>query len=85
MKNNLFRFTEGQTQFSTSWHAKLSLALNELILNVLCSNLHTTSKACPITYQTCMNCMHDNQLSTKNQLNGTHIGFYTLGCFLLKV
>lgn len=30
MKNNLFRFIGDQIQFSTSWHAKLSLSLNEL-------------------------------------------------------
>ena len=36
----LFRSFEGQTRFSTSWHAKMSLTLNEPVWNVLCSNLH---------------------------------------------
>ena len=27
MKGNLFQFIEGQTYFSTSWHAKMSLTL----------------------------------------------------------
>ena len=35
---------EGQTHFSTSWHAKMSLNPNEPSMNVRCSNLHTTSK-----------------------------------------
>ena len=36
MKSNLFRFIEGQTHFSTSWHAKLSLTLNWT--NIGCSS-----------------------------------------------
>jgi hypothetical protein len=34
----------------TSWPAKMSLMLNELISNVLCSNLHTNSENAPKTY-----------------------------------
>ena len=34
-KNILYRFMEGQTLFSTSWHAKMSLTLHEPIQNVL--------------------------------------------------
>jgi hypothetical protein len=30
-KNILYRFMEGQTHFSTSWHAKMSLTLHEPI------------------------------------------------------
>ena len=51
-KNILYQFMEGQTHFSTSWHAKMSLTLHEPIYNVLCSNLHTTSTHAPKTYQT---------------------------------
>jgi hypothetical protein len=29
--SNLFRFIEGQTHFSTTWHAKMSLTRNEPI------------------------------------------------------
>ena len=46
-KRNPFWFIEGQTHPSTSWHAKISLTLNEPIKNVPCSNLHTTSE-CPL-------------------------------------
>ena len=52
MKSNLFRFIEGQTTYSTSWHAKMSLTLNGPIKNVLLSNLHTTSNHEPKTYWT---------------------------------
>jgi hypothetical protein len=31
MKSNLLLFIEGQTHFSTSWHSKMSLTLNEQI------------------------------------------------------
>jgi hypothetical protein len=52
-KNILYQFLEGQTHFSTSWHAKMSLTLYEPISwNVLCSNLHTTSTHAPKAYQT---------------------------------
>ena len=30
MKSNLFQFIEGQTHFSTSWHAKVSFHLHHL-------------------------------------------------------
>ena len=33
MKSNVFRFMEGQTHFSTAWHAKVSLSLNKPIEN----------------------------------------------------
>ena len=66
MKSNLFWFIEGQTQFSTSGHAQMSLTLNEPIQNVLCSNLHTTSKHAPKTYQTWKFCKQNNQLCTKS-------------------
>ena len=42
MKINLFWFIE--SQFSTSWHAKTSLTLNEPIENVLSANLHAISE-----------------------------------------
>ena len=29
MKSNLFQIIEGQTHFSTSWHAKMSLTMNQ--------------------------------------------------------
>ena len=48
--SNLFRFIEGPNHFSTSWHAKMSLTLDEPIENVLCSN--STSKHAPKTYRT---------------------------------
>jgi hypothetical protein len=51
MKTNLFWLIQGQTHFSTSWHAKTSLILIGLILNLLCSNLHTASKHELKTYQ----------------------------------
>ena len=47
MKNNLRQFIEGQTQFSTSWDAQMSLTLNEPIENVLCSNLQACTKNLP--------------------------------------
>jgi hypothetical protein len=50
--DHLLWFIDGHTQFMTSWHAKMSLALTEPIENVLCLNLHTTSKHAPQTYQT---------------------------------
>ena len=31
MKSNLFWFIEGQTHFSTSWHAKMRLTINDLL------------------------------------------------------
>ena len=52
VESDLFRLVEGQTHFSTSWHAKMSLTLTEPIQSVLCSNLHTTSKHALETYQT---------------------------------
>ena len=39
-------------QFMTTWHAKMCWTLNEPILNVLCSNLHSTSKHALQSYQT---------------------------------
>lgn len=46
MKSNLFWFIEDPTQFSNSWHAKICLTLMNSYRMVLCSKLHTTSKAC---------------------------------------
>ena len=34
-KSNLCQFIESQTQFSTSWHARTSLTLNEPIYNII--------------------------------------------------
>ena len=51
MKSNLFRFIEAQTHCSTSWHSNTSLTLNELIKNIICSNLYTTSKHAPEGYK----------------------------------
>ena len=50
--SNLFRFIESQTHFITSWHATMSLTLNEPTENALRSYLHTTSKHAPQTYWT---------------------------------
>ena len=52
MKNIIYWFTGGQTYFSTSWHAKMRLALHELLKEVLCSNLQTDQKHAPKTYRT---------------------------------
>ena len=43
MQSNLIWFIERWTHFSTSWHAKICLTLNELLYNVFFSNPHTTS------------------------------------------
>ena len=51
----------------TSWPAKMSLMLNELISNVLCSNLHTNSENAPKTYRT-WKVLHAKQ-PTPNQLS----------------
>ena len=64
-KSNLIWFTKGQTQFSTSWHAKMSLNINEPIENVLCSNLHTTSNYAPKTYRTWKVLYATKQLPTR--------------------
>ena len=48
--SNLFRFIEGPHHFSTSWHAKMSLTLDDPIENFLCSD--STSKHAPKTYRT---------------------------------
>ena len=47
MKSNLSWFIEGPTHFSVSRHVNKSPTLSELILNVFCSNLHSTSKHTP--------------------------------------
>ena len=44
MKRNLFQFMEGQIQFSTSWHAKMSLIYNKPKKNVLHCKCHAASK-----------------------------------------
>ena len=45
MKNELLRFIEDQTRFSTSWHAEMSANPNKQGGRMsLGSNLHTTSK-----------------------------------------
>jgi hypothetical protein len=41
----------GPSSFSSSWHAKMSLIPSELIQNVFCPNLHTTSKHATQTYR----------------------------------
>ena len=61
---NLFRFIEGQTHFSTSCHAQVSLTVNELNKNfptyLLPPSMHqklTDSARC---------CMQTNQLLTES-------------------
>ena len=44
MKNNLFRFIQGETHLITDWHAKMSLTVHEPIWNVLCSTFHSISE-----------------------------------------
>ena len=57
-KNILYRGIEDQTQFCTSWHARVSLTLNDPIQSVLGLNLSThqlqaLSKDAPKSYRTC--------------------------------
>ena len=46
MKSNLLWYIEGQTHFSTSWHAKISLTLNDPIEDALSANLQHYLQAC---------------------------------------
>ena len=69
IKSNLFWFIEDQTQFSTYWHAKLNLTLNEPLFNVLCPNHHTTSKHAPLTHLPWKVLLYEiNQLPTKSHV-----------------
>ena len=51
--------------FRTSWHAKRSLALNEPMWIVLCSNHHTNSEHAPKLTKHGKCCMQNNHLLTK--------------------
>ena len=64
---------------STSWHTKMTLALNDWIWNVLHSNLHTTSKHALKLVEHGRCCIHNNQLLTKSCIELEHnlnIPFY---------
>ena len=73
-----FFVDERQLIFSTSWHAKMSLTRNELIKNVLCSNLHTISKHAPILIEDIKCHMQNNQLPLKKS-HQVKDNYYLLG------
>ena len=62
---------EAQTQFSTSWHANMSLTFDEPIWNVPHCNLHTTSQAYTKNFQT----WKVLELSVKARKQGYNRGF----------
>ena len=76
MKSNLFRFIEGQTHFSTSWHFKMSLTLNQWRMFFVQSSTLPPSMHCKLTeHGRC--CMQNNHNPTKGL---TEIKEYSIEC-----
>ena len=64
MKSGLFWFIEGQTRFSTSWHAKMSLILMH---QYIMFSIQTSTLPFKHAPKTCR-CMQTNQLSTESHV-----------------
>jgi hypothetical protein len=80
-KSNLFRYIEDQTRFSTFWHAKMSLTLDELMWNVLCSNLHITSPSMRFLVMEGVVCkMTNSRPKTHGEFCGGHTRSETPAC-----